>query len=251
MRKIGSILIIATVMLFAMNAMAQNKVVVIPLMKSDPNLVPENICFGVTILGVKGTTLCTPTVTSTTGQIWMDRNLGASRVATSSADAEAYGDLYQWGRLADGHQSRTSSRTSALSPTYAPGHGNFIFVLSPPYDWRDQQSDNLWQGVSGTNNPCPVGFRLPTDAEWEIERASWLPNNAAGAFASPLKLVLAGFRDRYYDTLPSAGSLGSYWSSTVNGSGSRGLNFLGGINDNAYFGSFSRAYGLSVRCLKD
>ncbi|PKG42563.1 hypothetical protein, partial [Psychroflexus sp. MES1-P1E] len=29
-----------------------------------------------------------------TGEIWMDRNLGASQVATSSIDAAAYGDLY-------------------------------------------------------------------------------------------------------------------------------------------------------------
>ncbi|MFZ1451482.1 MAG: hypothetical protein WAT20_02205, partial [Ferruginibacter sp.] len=46
-----------------------------------------------------------------TGKIWMDRNLGASRVATSSTDDLAYGDLYQWGRLTDGHQNRTSGTT--------------------------------------------------------------------------------------------------------------------------------------------
>ncbi|MFT7002526.1 MAG: hypothetical protein ACJAVW_003569 [Spirosomataceae bacterium] len=44
----------------------------------------------------------------TTGKIWMDRNLGATRVATSSTDAYAYGDLYQWGRATDGHTLRTS-----------------------------------------------------------------------------------------------------------------------------------------------
>jgi hypothetical protein len=43
-------------------------------------------------------------VTSTTGKIWMDRNLGASRVATSVSDTLAYGDLYQWGRGTDGHE---------------------------------------------------------------------------------------------------------------------------------------------------
>lgn len=39
-----------------------------------------------------------------TGLIWMDKNLGASQVATSSTDAASYGDLYQWGRAAEGHQ---------------------------------------------------------------------------------------------------------------------------------------------------
>ena len=41
------------------------------------------------------------TVTSANGKVWMDQNLGASRVATSSTDTSAYGDLYQWGRAAD------------------------------------------------------------------------------------------------------------------------------------------------------
>jgi hypothetical protein len=35
----------------------------------------------------------------TTGATWMDRNLGATQVATSSTDAAAYGDLYQWCRI--------------------------------------------------------------------------------------------------------------------------------------------------------
>ena len=61
---------------------------------------------------VFGTASENGTVTSTTGQVWMDRNLGASRVATSSTDSAAYGDLYQWGRGTDGHEKRTSSTTS-------------------------------------------------------------------------------------------------------------------------------------------
>jgi hypothetical protein len=46
------------------------------------------------------------TVTTATGRIWMDRNLGATRVALSSTDTEAYGDYYQWGRPEDGHQRK-------------------------------------------------------------------------------------------------------------------------------------------------
>jgi hypothetical protein len=54
-------------------------------------------------------------VTSSTGQVWMDRNLGASQVATSSTDPASYGDLYQWGRPADGHQKRKSATTATLA----------------------------------------------------------------------------------------------------------------------------------------
>ncbi|MGE4541908.1 MAG: hypothetical protein AB7D35_11660, partial [Bacteroidales bacterium] len=63
-----------------------------------------------------------------TGQTWMDRNLGASRAATSSTDDQAYGDLYQWGRDTDGHEKRNSGTTSTLSNSDTPGHGNFITV---------------------------------------------------------------------------------------------------------------------------
>lgn len=184
----------------------------------------------------------------TTGKIWMDRNLGASQVATSSTVAAAYGDLYQWGRSADGHEIRTSGTTTTLATSDTPGHGNFITSGSYPYDWRNPQNDNLWQGVSGTNNPCPAGYRLPTEAEWEAERTSWSINNAAGAFASPLKLPVAGYRSNSNGSLYSVGSFGYYWSSTVDGTYSRLLLFY---SSNAGMNSLSRALGNSVRCLKD
>ncbi|MDI6401180.1 PEGA domain-containing protein [Balneolaceae bacterium ANBcel3] len=184
-----------------------------------------------------------------TGRIWMDRNLGASRAATSSTDAEAYGDLYQWGRAADGHQKRNSPTTSNLSSSDQPGHGSFILSSRDTnWDWRSPQNDDLWQGVNGINNPCPSGYRLPTEAEWEAERGSWSSNNAAGAFASPLKLPLAGFRYSSSGSLFAVGSGGRCWSSSVSGSGARGLGFG---SSTAGMGSYSRARGYSVRCTKD
>ena len=183
-----------------------------------------------------------------TGKIWMDKNLGASQVATSSTDAASYGDLYQWGRGTDGHQIRTSGTTSTLATSDNPGHGNFILNSSSPYDWRSPQNDNLWQGVSGINNPCPSGYRLPTEAEWDAERTSWSSNNAAGAFASPLKLPVAGLREGENGLLFVVGSYGHYWSSTVDGPASRLLDF---DSSSAALSSFWRTYGYSVRCIKE
>lgn len=184
----------------------------------------------------------------TTGKIWMDRNLGAAQAATSSTDAAAYGDLYQWGRFADGHQCRTSATTTTHSTTDQPGHGNFILAPSSPYDWRSPQNTNLWQGINGVNNPCPTGYRLPTETELNAERLSWSSSNAAGAFASPLKLPMAGGRSLSYGSLFNVGSSGYYWSSTVSGTLSRLLEFR---STDASMNSGYRASGFSVRCIKD
>lgn len=182
------------------------------------------------------------------GETWMDRNLGASRVATSSTDEEAYGDLYQWGRAADGHEKRNSGTTSTLSSSDQPGHGDFILSSTSLLDWRSPQNDNFWQGVNGLNNPCPNGYRLPTEAEWETELQSWSNNSAAGAFASPLKLPVAGIRNPGSGSLGSVGSIGNYWSSSVNGGAVRTLGFLSTL---ATLDDWQRAYGFSVRCIKD
>ena len=203
----------------------------------------------------EGTVFCDGVITEiidvtnpVTGKIWMDRNLGASQAATSSTDAQAYGDLYQWGRGADGHQCRDSETTSSLSSTDQPGHGDFILAPNSPFDWRSPQNTNLWQGVNGVNNPCPSGYRLPTETELNAERASWSSNNAAGAFASPLKLPLAGNRLDSLGSLNVVGTIGLYWSSTVSGANSRDLVF--GSSNAGMLTNF-RASGLSVRCIKD
>ncbi len=200
---------------------------------------------GTTWTNLVGGATAIPAVIGAGGKIWMDRNLGATQVATSSTDIASYGDYYQWGRAADGHQISTSPTTTTLSSTDTPGHGNFIRTNA---DWRSPQNNTLWLGVDGTNNPCPSGYRLPTEAEWEAERASWGTNNAAGAFASPLKLPVNG-RRRYSDGLfERVNTYGYYWSSTVSGADSSGLNFL---SNNAFTSADGRAMGRAVRCLKN
>jgi hypothetical protein len=202
-----------------------------------------------------GTVHCNGTPTAvvdvtnpTTGKTWMDRNLGATQAATSSTDADSYGDLYQWGRGADGHQCRNSNTTTTLSSTDQPGHGDFILGPNLPHDWRSSQNDSLWQGVNGINNPCPSGYRLPTDAELDAERLSWSSNNAAGAFTSTLKLPMAGGRGSNNGSLVGVGAHGYCWSSSVSGYYTPSFRFSS--SDAGLYGG-NRAYGLPVRCIKD
>ena len=194
-----------------------------------------------------GPTEIVDVINPTTGKVWMDRNLGASRAATSSTDALAYGDMYQWGRRSDGHQCRTSPTTSSLSSVDQPANGSFILAPNSPFDWRSPQNTNLWQGVNGVNNPCPSGYRLPTQTELDAERLSWSSNNSAGAFASPLKLPVGGYRDESYAMLINVGSDGHYWSSNSGGY-ALSLHFL---SNGAGIPIYTKASGLSVRCLKD
>ena len=203
------------------------------------------------ISGQSGGTNCDGSIFSwndvsnpTTGKTWMDRNLGASSVASSSTDANSYGDSYQWGRLKDGHQCRTSSTTTTRSSTDVPGNATFIIFAG---DWRSTQNDNLWQGVSGVNNPCPSGYRLPTQTELTAERDSWNTQNSAGAFGSVLKLPAAGIRMNNTSSYYATGVRGWYWTSTVSGTNSWYLDFEG----HAVFGADPRGFACSIRCIKN
>jgi uncharacterized protein (TIGR02145 family) len=198
-----------------------------------------------------GSVFCTsgPTVivdvnNPTTGKTWMDRNLGASQAATSSTDVAAYGDLYQWGRGNDGHQCRTSATTATLSSTDQPGNGNFILAPNTPFDWRSPQNVNLWQGVNGINNPCPSGYRLPSNIEFSSEVSTWSSNNSSGAIASQLKFPAAGNRPNA--SVAGEGSNGHYWTSTVNGTSSLRFSFSSGS-----ISASTRSIGTSVRCIKE
>ena len=189
------------------------------------------------------------TVISAAGRRWMDRNLGATQVATNPADSLAYGFYYQWGRRTDGHQIPTSGTTWTTSSTDTPGHSDFILTETHPYDWRVPKNDNLWQGESGINNPCPAGFRIPTKAEWDSEMASWSSTDAAGAFASPLKLALGGFHCHFCGAFWDSGELGFYWSSTTTNIYYAHYLFVG---PNPPITNYNdRAYGYNVRCIQD
>ena len=190
-----------------------------------------------------------------TSKIWLDKNLGADHVATAPDDYQAYGSLYQWGRLNDDHQCIThtsstaatadSDTTHTLSHTDTPVDNQFIVGAA---DWRSPRNDNLWQGVNGINNPCPSGYRVPTETEWNNERLSWSSSDAAGAYASPLKLTLAGDRLWSNGHIQSLGSYAYYWSSTTTGDQSRRLGFS---NSGSGMYKQDRAFGFSVRCIKD
>ncbi len=197
-------------------------------------------------------------VTGADGRLWLDRNLGATRIATAFNDQAAYGWLYQWGRASDGHQYTAwgaqpspalSGSTATLSTTDTPGHANFIKNGTSPYAWRNPQNTNLWQGVSGVNNPCPTDFRLPTKPEWQTLVTAAGITNYNNAFSSTLKFTAGGVRDNFNAALGNQGGSGWYWSSGVTGTNSFYLYFDSA--EVSLAGSLYHSYGFSARCLKN
>jgi hypothetical protein len=199
------------------------------------------------------------TVTTATGRIWLDRNLGATRVATSVTDAAGYGDYYQWGRPEDGHQAQyrinnnSSGFTNTKSSTSVPTNSLWIVPTDGSNDWLSTPDNTLWAGANPATNPCPVGFRIPTESEWEAERITWSSNKAAGAFASPLKLTVPGMLTGFGSsgaTYTAKGSFGQYLTQSANTNG--GARYFGIETNNAWFDqNYYKWHGMSVRCIKN
>ena len=193
--------------------------------------------------------------------IWLDRNLGANQVATSATDFNAYGDWYQWGRLADGHEAVTWTSatactfvgtTSTLSTTDVPG--NSLFIIGNPTgpilgNWRNPVNNTLWNAPGFVNSPAPPGFRVPEVTVFANEATTFVSQNVAGAFASRLKLTAAGRRNSTASAFER--STHGYYksSSTLNASTPNSFTFV--INATSVSTNTGRvqAEASSVRCI--
>ena len=210
----------------------------------------DSCTFSVTVEPASSCTGVTPPVgfnlIEAGGNCWLDRNLGANLVASSSTDAESYGDLYQWGRAKDGHESRFSAETTTQATTAVPNAGNSWdgkFIKGSSSDWLATPDTSLWQGLNGTNNPCPPGFRVPI----ENELGGLGISDSSDAF-SILKMPEAGKRRGYSGNLDDVSTEGYYWSSTVDSGSPILLSFRSATS---FFSGYTESTGVSVRCLKD
>ncbi|SEM75554.1 major paralogous domain-containing protein/Por secretion system C-terminal sorting domain-containing protein [Chryseobacterium taichungense] len=202
------------------------------------------------------------TVRGADGKIWLQQNLGSSRVATSLDDTESYGDLFQWGRWDDGHQLRNSatvSAPSANSPDGLSGIISFILGSGSASWWATNATSDAWNAAAISEitsavgvDPCKAvgqGWRLPTSTEWATLVGTEGISNPTTAYASYLKLPAAGYRSNSSGGFTYVGARGYYWSSDTANSGGKYL-YIGSSIANAGSGG-PRGQGESIRCIKD
>lgn len=191
------------------------------------------------------------TVKGKYGRCWLDRNLGAARVAESITDQQSYGGFYQWGRKTDGHQVVTSGIVNTLSPNTNPTHSDFITVQNTPFDWTSFPNNDLWNGLDATNNPCPTGWRIPTSVEFTTEMTLWTEQTNNGAFESALRLPSGGTRGYLSGSRQNEGAWASCWTSEAFASATTNVKMFNAEATQAQAVNTYRAMGANIRCIKD
>ncbi|MDP2091015.1 MAG: FISUMP domain-containing protein [Candidatus Gracilibacteria bacterium] len=201
-------------------------------------------------------------ITLTNGQTWSCMNLGATTVwdgstqptncggsSTNCNSLTWLGSYYQWGRNDTGWTNGQSG-----SPY------NYGWEAQNDTKWGGSTSDTTASDGAGTTaigrqGPCPSGWHVPSVKDWQLACNNILSTTCSNGMsynsliASKLRLPFAGNRyssnGKYYDQSTNAG----YWSSTPNSIYAYYLRFNTSLISPAY--SNYRAYGFSVRCLKN
>jgi len=187
-----------------------------------------------------------------TGKIWLDRNLGATRACTSIDDKACFGDYYQWGRAADGHESIDSLRSTTQATDINNSGSRFISSRSFE-DWaivdlNGSQRIANWSSSDGSVI-CPSDYRVPTLEELKVETLDEGVSNKTSAYNNFLKFPSAGYSEFGYLAV-KARVFGAVWvntSSELHDAKSRNLVF----HDIAHFNHTLRKVGYNIRCVKD
>jgi uncharacterized protein (TIGR02145 family) len=161
-----------------------------------------------------------PTIKSPTGQEWMAYNLGASRICESIDDEQCFGDYYQWGRNADGHEKLNSELfydtiNRSKYNKFENGewvekqiqkensNGNFIVGYSDCYWWSDINDTvdlrpNKIMDLQSKWNVCPNGFKIP-DIDNFLKEKDFFNNSTPSEVFQKLKIPTAGYRTAKVD----------------------------------------------------
>ena len=173
------------------------------------------------------------TYLSGAAKCWITQNLGADTLARSATDASerAAGWYFQFN-----HSLGYKNDGTGTTPVA------WITGFNEASDW------------TAINDPCTImlgaDWRIPTSTEWT--NANGAPQNWTSytdTYNSSLKLHNAGYLAYNSGGLGGRGSQGNYWSST--GSANTSAWDLQFYNTASAMISHDKAYGFSVRCLRN
>ena len=192
------------------------------------------------------------------GNIWLNNNLGAHysnynhtnfnpiQQALSNTDYLAYGSLFQWGRKPDGHElisftsSTTATAVNGTTSTKSDVPSDALFITVTP--WMNTTSDtSLWSAETSPNNPCPMGFRVPTLTELD---GLFVAGNMT-SYNSLLCFPYTGARLWNINSVTMLSGIGIYWTSTASGT----LNAVSRSHNNS--SNNPKSNGFCVRCIKN
>ena len=196
------------------------------------------------------------------GNLMMDRNLGALSATSSYMGAETtgsseYGLHYQWGRKdpicelggvvpSDAitkygyDESKNSLEYSIQNPT------EVVFGIS----WNGDSS--LWGTRKTMYDPCPVGWKVPDEDVWEgwnnsvIQSAQYGYSVIPEPYSVPAALYpMAGVGEDGYDVGGGLNCQSNNWSNQLQ------IRLYMDYNGNIFTSGSSGSYRNSVRCMKD
>lgn len=193
------------------------------------------------------------------GIVWAPVNCGYNETSGEK--------LYQWGRKYGQGGANVSivSAPVTLSVGQSESNANVFYKNSSSQDWLDTENATLWNAgtidapVKTTYDPCPSGWRTPTDAElskltqsnpvWTRDASGQYGTYFSDSANEEPKLFLPAVGSRYWHNGQPDGGWGKYWSSRDADNGFSGYLFL---NDSyAFLDGAQKANGFSVRCVLD
>ena len=172
---------------------------------------------------------------SINGILWATRNVAMPKTFTENP--KDTGMFYQWG---------SNVAWSSTDPLKASDGIN---------TWRDlSETGNSW--LSG-KNPCPTGWRVPTNAEQQnlINSGSFWDelDGVAGLFCGfgdqVIFLPASGYRNTNGGSLLYVGRLGNYWCSSPYSTTAFNLTFINGNVTPIY--SYYRSFSFPIRCVSE
>ena len=177
-------------------------------------------------------------------QVWMKQNLKTTHFKNGSVITYPGTDNNAWFNAWQ-NNIKTYAWYNNDEPTYKNTYGAL-------YNWHAVNTGNL----------CPMGWHVPTDAEWTTlttylggaagdklkATTLWNSPNTGATNETDFTALPGGMRD-LYGTYDGIGDSGFWWSSTEQDSGASW--FMGIIGSNAFRNSSYKTIGFSVRCLRD